>query len=366
MNCDACLSRCSREGRRRNPTNWTYDSVPQPQLLYRGYTMHEMLDEFGLINMNGRCYDPVVGRFLSPDIIVQNPNNTQCYNRYSYAINNPLKYSDPSGWVSIGNSNWAVQMAEMNRALWMNSYTRYCGMKDMFNQMVMAQFIAENGRPEESRGGGGGNSINNVRMFLDVPIMTRIGTFTLRNLLSIGLDKAGHFFSSEKDAYWYMWKRTLIYSVENSAFITQKGVLVLPCYNNEENRGTNCDPQEDKNCKFPFYYKAGWEKNNYYVYPPQNVFSEKLDVIGFIHTHYAFGENEWGGFSPGDWETGRDYFRGLPYFVFGGYNDRSDSKTFDGFYYRNGKGPYSFGEEHFNMLHLFNGLSIINLINKYY
>ncbi len=85
-------------GRRRNPTDWTYDNVPQPQYINRGYTMHEMLDEFGLINMNGRCYDPVVGRFLSPDIVVQNPNNTQCYNRYSYCINNPLKYSDPSGW----------------------------------------------------------------------------------------------------------------------------------------------------------------------------------------------------------------------------------------------------------------------------
>jgi len=86
-------------GRRRNPTNWTYDSVAQPQYMHRGYTMHEMLDEFGLINMNGRCYDPVVGRFLSPDIVVQNPNYTQSYNRYSYCINNPLKYSDPSGWV---------------------------------------------------------------------------------------------------------------------------------------------------------------------------------------------------------------------------------------------------------------------------
>jgi len=76
----------------------------------------KMLDEFGLINMparrnanesgNGRCGvypdfigNPVVGRFLSPDIVVQNPNYTQSYNRYSYCVNNPLKYSDPSGWV---------------------------------------------------------------------------------------------------------------------------------------------------------------------------------------------------------------------------------------------------------------------------
>jgi len=126
-------------------------NMPQPQYLYHCYTMHvlrntdygseahrnpnveqipimynfynsdgdyigKMLDEFGLINMNGRCYDPVVGRFLSPDILVQNPNNTQCYNRYSYAINNPLKYSDPSGW-SYGTLDQMHNNAQ--RASWM-------------------------------------------------------------------------------------------------------------------------------------------------------------------------------------------------------------------------------------------------------
>ncbi|MEI6853691.1 MAG: RHS repeat-associated core domain-containing protein, partial [Bacteroidota bacterium] len=85
-------------GRRRNPTTWAYDNTPVPQFMFRGYTMHEMLDEFTLINMNGRCYDPVVGRFLSPDIVIQDGNNTQCYNKYSYCVNNPLKYYDPSGW----------------------------------------------------------------------------------------------------------------------------------------------------------------------------------------------------------------------------------------------------------------------------
>ncbi|WP_369811424.1 RHS repeat-associated core domain-containing protein [Palleniella intestinalis] len=63
----------------------------------RGYTGHEMLPEFDLINMNGRIYDPALGRFLSPDNYVQMPDNTQSFNRYAYCINNPLKYTDPSG-----------------------------------------------------------------------------------------------------------------------------------------------------------------------------------------------------------------------------------------------------------------------------
>lgn len=68
----------------------------------RGYTGHEMLSEFGLINMNGRMYDPVVSRFLSPDNYVQMPENTQNFNRYSYCLNNPLKYTDPTGeWFGI-------------------------------------------------------------------------------------------------------------------------------------------------------------------------------------------------------------------------------------------------------------------------
>lgn len=65
--------------------------------LDRGYTGHEHLLGVGLINMNGRIYDPKFHKFLQPDNNLQDPFNTQNYNRYAYGMNNPTKYADPSG-----------------------------------------------------------------------------------------------------------------------------------------------------------------------------------------------------------------------------------------------------------------------------
>jgi RHS repeat-associated protein len=90
-------------GRRRNATDWSYRKVPESFLFDRGFTGHEHLDKFGLINMNGRVYDPVLARFLSPDPVMQDPANTQDYNKYTYCLNNPLSYTDPSGNVYTGS-----------------------------------------------------------------------------------------------------------------------------------------------------------------------------------------------------------------------------------------------------------------------
>lgn len=68
------------------------------QRLDRGYTMHEHLDEVGVIHMNGRVYDPLIGRFMSADPYVQAPTNLKTFNRYSYVWNNPLKGFDPEGF----------------------------------------------------------------------------------------------------------------------------------------------------------------------------------------------------------------------------------------------------------------------------
>lgn len=85
-------------GRRRDKDSWSYTLSGEPALLAdRAFTSHEYLPWFKLYNMNGRLYDPVVGRFLSADPVIQNAGFTQNYNRYSYALNNPLKYIDPSG-----------------------------------------------------------------------------------------------------------------------------------------------------------------------------------------------------------------------------------------------------------------------------
>jgi RHS repeat-associated protein len=66
----------------------------------QGFTGHEHDEELGLINMKGRLYDPKLSRFLSPDPFVAAPLFTQSYNRYSYALNNPLRFTDPTGFFT--------------------------------------------------------------------------------------------------------------------------------------------------------------------------------------------------------------------------------------------------------------------------
>ncbi len=63
-----------------------------------GYTGHSGISGMSLIHMGGRVYDSVVGRFLQPDIVVQEPRNILSYNRYAYVWNDPNKYTDPTGY----------------------------------------------------------------------------------------------------------------------------------------------------------------------------------------------------------------------------------------------------------------------------
>ena len=107
-------------GKRRNATDWQaqLESGYSPldvfgglnSITSRGYTGHEMVDSVGIIHMNGRIYDPTLGRFLQADPFIQAPYNTQSLNRYSYVLNNPLNATDPSGYFfSLIASFIAVQ-----------------------------------------------------------------------------------------------------------------------------------------------------------------------------------------------------------------------------------------------------------------
>ena len=97
-------------GRRRNPDTWAcYEFSNRNASSYdNGFTGHEHIDWFDMINMDGRMYDPVVGRFMSPDPYVQAPDFTQSLNRYAYCINNSLSLTDPSGYNWIESTFSAI------------------------------------------------------------------------------------------------------------------------------------------------------------------------------------------------------------------------------------------------------------------
>ncbi|RKX36459.1 MAG: hypothetical protein DRP64_18660, partial [Verrucomicrobia bacterium] len=89
-------------GNRRDASDWS-PTVQSPTSIAslqtdRGFTGHEQLDHLQLIHMNGRIYDPIIGRMISPDPLIQAPENLQSFNRYSYVWNNPLSSTDPSGF----------------------------------------------------------------------------------------------------------------------------------------------------------------------------------------------------------------------------------------------------------------------------
>jgi RHS repeat-associated protein len=88
-------------------------SQPAPDTIptHLGFTGHEMDDEFGFINMKGRIYDASIARFLTADPLVSAPYQSNSYDRYGYGLNNPLKYTDPSGFMMMVpfSDQWLAQ-----------------------------------------------------------------------------------------------------------------------------------------------------------------------------------------------------------------------------------------------------------------
>ena len=86
---------------------YTIKDVMTGRLHNVGYTGHKYDTAIDLNYMQARYYDPVIGRFYSNDPIdavshLSNEEGIRGFNRYSYAVNNPYKYTDPDGKAICG------------------------------------------------------------------------------------------------------------------------------------------------------------------------------------------------------------------------------------------------------------------------
>lgn len=135
-------------GRFRDPdTQELYAPGETPELLLlRGYCGHKHVEYHGLIHMNARLYDPVIGRFLSPDPYVQMPDFSQNFNRYTYCLNNPLVYKDENGkWifslflgpvgVIIDAALWSATINYVSQGI-ANLATKRCTLKEAFTSHI--------------------------------------------------------------------------------------------------------------------------------------------------------------------------------------------------------------------------------------
>lgn len=149
-------------GQLRDGTDWS--GPPSGWDLYlielnsrRGFTGHTMVGQMGLIHMNGRVQDSVTGRFLSPDPYVTEPGNTQGFNRYSYVLNNPLSFIDPSGFASCSPypiteaGVWLISTSDPRDRIWV-------GTPDGPSQRVIGYengLCSDSGGRDPGRGGRG-------------------------------------------------------------------------------------------------------------------------------------------------------------------------------------------------------------------
>ena len=234
-------------GNLRGPNTWTVGGdpniLPSELLLRRGFCGHEHLPNYDLINMNARLYEPTTGQFVSPDPYVQGAESTQGYNRYSYCLNNPLKYKDQNGEFFFSILNFAkelfvntfIKVWDQGINAWTNGdnwhSTKMAFKIDMglykgnFKQ-ILSRFTWE--MPQTMLGYIGGHALNTANLVKNVSyyggataITTNLsnwGAFTLgsyitgdRNLEasphnSLFQHEYGHYLQSQAWGPWYLGK----------------------------------------------------------------------------------------------------------------------------------------------------------------
>ena len=183
-------------GRRRNPADYTDFNVAPSNYLNRGFTGHEHLNAFGLIDMNGRVYDPTLGRFLSPDPYVQMPGFTQSFNRYSYCLNNPLIFTDPSG-----NFAWAYYLAQLAGNYLFNLADNTINKKMPMNQALHQFNFNMNYSPNNNRFFTPGVDAQMAAWNMEtsqVPAYTMTGSWRQLNAYAGGYDDLAYQYSTWK------------------------------------------------------------------------------------------------------------------------------------------------------------------------
>ena len=292
-------------GNYRNPSTWQLlppiGEGSGVAWLYRGFTGHEHHNDFALINMNGRMYDPIVGRMLSPDVMLQAPDYSQSHNRYSYVFNNPLKFTDPSGMEGRGYD-------------WMNeAFEGEYAADRAFSRAMRAEGFKQRGdtwgRYETVNHKGGVYKDQLYNAVIEKPSSTTIFT-PVANAVNIETgfrmanrmrgDVGNTFFTNETKAYNFMWSNSVKDKAEYAGLLTSGGVIAFKSGQGGGPAFGGLSPIKIGNKTFVKYN------------------GKNTEVLGQIHTHWSPDPS---GHPTLSWVSGNDdvqtakYLTGKPVFA---------------------------------------------------
>ena len=286
-------------GNLRDPLTWTGEPSRLPKF-DRGFTGHEHLYDFGLINMNGRMYDPVLSSFLSPDNYMQDPTSQQGFNRYAYCMYNPLKYIDPSGEQYYGwDPSLAYRMEQEAKAIVRNAWHQCydSSMASHYMTIAMTNCLFSHGQDTYGNGSGNHGSPGGGQ---DEPIkkqpLTSIGTVITDNIsifYNCVLNSINEYFSNGIKSF--ISKFIQIYK-ENTKHFFIDGAAALN-FMNENSFDGNMHPYKEIAAWVvnegiivqPWSNNTVIESNNTRIQIGDNYYYEFQDImyliIAEIHTH---------------------------------------------------------------------------------
>ena len=243
-------------------------------LTYRedGYCGHEHLPEFNLLNMNARLYDPWTARFLSPDPYVQLPDFTQSFNRYSYCLNNPFKFVDPSG-----KDSWYTNDEDQINAF-LQFYIQHHG---HFAGNTLDDWLNEHGWEYE---GEGLNRIDLDRMRLYTTYHQILGGYNVIDNEHINLNEI------VLTTYVHNLSRLNAYDFfafpSNDDFASRFGAVnSIVGYALEKSKHTYIG------CFDPHYYTSGFKANQYVRTTPVAKLAPFFRHLGTVSSIYSFSNS---------------------------------------------------------------------------